>query len=254
MKHYRAYCFDLDGTVYRGKEVIPTAIQFIHQLEDKQLDYFFVTNNSSKTPSQIKQTLQQFGLNVSEKQIYSSSLVTAKYVKKHFGQAKVFVIGQDGIRYALQQEGIDIVEENPDVVVMGIDRKIDYEKLTKACIAVQNGATLIGTNEDIKFPTEKGFHPGNGSFVKLVSQVSNVEPMFMGKPSPVMLEMIQQEYGYNKNEMLMIGDNYDTDILCGIRFGCDTVHVNTGVVNTEKVKEKGVQPTYCINDLSEFEL
>ncbi|MEK4284282.1 MULTISPECIES: TIGR01457 family HAD-type hydrolase [Ureibacillus] len=254
MKHYRAYCFDLDGTVYRGKEVIPTAIQFIHQLEDKQLDYFFVTNNSSKPPSQIKQTLQQFGLNVSEKQIYSSSLVTAKYVKKHFGQAKVFVIGQDGIRYALQQEGIDIVEENPDVVVMGIDRKIDYEKLTKACIAVQNGATLIGTNEDIKFPTEKGFHPGNGSFVKLVSQVSNVEPMFMGKPSPVMLEMIQQEYGYNKNEMLMIGDNYDTDILCGIRFGCDTVHVNTGVVNTEKVKEKGVQPTYCINDLSEFEL
>ncbi|MEK4254911.1 TIGR01457 family HAD-type hydrolase [Ureibacillus sp. FSL K6-2830] len=254
MKHYRAYCFDLDGTVYRGKEVIPTAIQFIHQLEDKQLDYFFVTNNSSKTPSQIKQTLQQFGLNVSEKQIYSSSLVTAKYVKMHFGQAKVFVIGQDGIRYALQQEGIDIVEENPDVVVMGIDRKIDYEKLTKACIAVQNGATLIGTNEDIKFPTEKGFHPGNGSFVKLVSQVSNVEPMFMGKPSPVMLEMIQQEYGYNKNEMLMIGDNYDTDILCGIRFGCDTVHVNTGVVNTEKVKEKEVQPTYCINDLSEFEL
>ncbi|MEJ9279465.1 TIGR01457 family HAD-type hydrolase [Ureibacillus thermosphaericus] len=254
MKHYRAYCFDLDGTVYRGKEVIPTAIQFIHQLEDKQLDYFFVTNNSSKTPSQIKQTLQLFGLNVSEKQIYSSSLVTAKYVKMHFGQAKVFVIGQDGIRYALQQEGIDIVEENPDVVVMGIDRKIDYEKLTKACIAVQNGATLIGTNEDIKFPTEKGFHPGNGSFVKLVSQVSNVEPMFMGKPSPVMLEMIQQEYGYNKNEMLMIGDNYDTDILCGIRFGCDTVHVNTGVVNTEKVKEKEVQPTYCINDLSEFEL
>lgn len=254
MKHYRAYCFDLDGTVYRGKEVIPTAIQFIHQLEDKQLDYFFVTNNSSKTPSQIKQTLQQFGLNVSEKQIYSSSLVTAKYVKMHFGQAKVFVIGQDGIRYALQQEGIDIVEENPDVVVMGIDRKIDYEKLTKACIAVQNGATLIGTNEDIKFPTEKGFHPGNGSFVKLVSQVSNVEPMFMGKPSPVMLEMIQQEYGYNKNEMLMIGDNYDTDILCGIRFGRDTVHVNTGVVNTEKVKEKEVQPTYCINDLSEFEL
>ena len=62
MKHYRAYCFDLDGTVYRGNEVIPSAIHFIEQLEDKQLDYFFVTNNSSKTPSQVQQTLQQFGL------------------------------------------------------------------------------------------------------------------------------------------------------------------------------------------------
>ena len=85
-------------------------------------------------------------------------------------------------------------------------------------------------------------------------EVANVEPMFMGKPSPVMLEMIQKNMATNKNEMLMIGDNYDTDILCGIRFGCDTIHVNTGVVNTEKVKEKEVQPTYCINDLSEFEL
>lgn len=254
MKQYRAFCFDLDGTVYRGKEAIPTAVKFIHQLQEKKLDVFFVTNNSSKTPSQIRETLKQFGIDASEKQIYSSALVTAKYVKERFGQAKVYVIGQDGIRRAFQEQNIGMVEEKPDVVVMGIDRMITYEKLTKACLAVQNGAALIGTNEDIRFPTEEGFHPGNGSFVKLVSQVCNVEPIFMGKPSPVMLEMIQQEYGYGKEEMLMIGDNYDTDILCGIRFGCDTVHVNTGVVKIEAVKEKELQPTYYVEDLSEFHI
>jgi len=252
MKQYRAFCFDLDGTVYRGKEAIPTAVEFIHQLQEKQLDVFFVTNNSSKTPSQIRETLKQFGIDASEKQIYSSALVTAKYVKERFGQVKVYVIGQDGIRYAFQEQNIEMVEEKPDVVVMGIDRMITYEKLTKACLAVQNGAALIGTNEDIRFPTEEGFHPGNGSFVKLVSQVCNVAPIFMGKPSPVMLEMIQQEYGYGKDEMLMIGDNYDTDILCGIRFGCDTVHVNTGVVKAGAVKEKELQPTYYVEDLSKF--
>ncbi|MED3662395.1 TIGR01457 family HAD-type hydrolase [Ureibacillus sp. FSL K6-8385] len=254
MKQYRAFCFDLDGTVYRGKEAIPAAIKFIRTLREKQLDYFFVTNNSSKTPSQIKEALLRFGVEASEKQIYSSAFVTAKYVKEHFGQAKVFVIGQDGIRYALGQHNIHIVEENPDVVVMGIDRMITYQKLAKACLAVQNGATLIGTNEDIRVPTEAGFQPGNGSFVKLVAQVCNVEPIFLGKPSPAILEMIRQEHGYQKSEMVMIGDNYDTDILCGIRFGCDTVHVNTGAVSTEKVKEKELQPTYCVQDLSEFEL
>lgn len=76
----------------------------------------------------------------------------------------------------------------------------------------------------------------------------------MGKPSPAMLEMIQKEYGYRKEEMVMIGDNYDTDILCGIRFGCDTVHVNTGVASTEMVKGKELQPTYFVQDLSEFEI
>jgi 4-nitrophenyl phosphatase len=254
MKRYRAFCFDLDGTIYRGKKAIPSAVDFIHQLQKKRLDVFFVTNNSSKTPSQIKETLRQFGVDASEKQIYSSALVTAKYVREHFGQTKVFVIGQDGIRHAFKQQNIAVVEEQPDVVVMGIDREITYDKLTKACLAVQNGAALIGTNEDIRFPTEEGFHPGNGSFVKLVSQVCNVEPVFMGKPSPVMLDMIRQEYGYAKEEMLMIGDNYDTDILCGIRFGCDTVHVNTGVVRTETVKEKELQPTYVVDDLSGLEI
>lgn len=254
MKPYKAFCFDLDGTVYRGKEEIPTAIEFIHQLHEKQLDYFFVTNNSSKTPTQLTEVLQGMGLDVREEQIYSSALVAAKYVKQHFGQAKIFVIGQEGLRFALAQQGIEVTEENPDVVVMGIDRTIDYAKLTKACLAVQKGATLIGTNEDIKFPTEDGFCPGNGSFVKLVANVCGVDPLFMGKPSPVMLEMIQQEYGYKKEEMLMIGDNYDTDILCGIRFGCDTVHVNTGVVNAETVKEKEAQPTYYVNNLSELEV
>lgn len=254
MKQYKAFCFDLDGTVYRGKEGITSAVNFIHVLQKKQLDYFFVTNNSSKTPSQLKEALQQIGITVSEERIYSSALVTAKYVKKHFEQGKVYVIGQDGLRFALEQEGIEVSENNPDVVVMGIDRNINYEKLTKACIAVQNGAKLIGTNEDIKFPTEVGFNPGNGSFVKLVGNVCDVEPIFMGKPSPVMLEMIQQDFGFKKEEMLMIGDNYDTDIMCGIRFGCDTVHVNTGVVNTETVQEKEIQPTYYVNELSEFEI
>ena len=254
MKQYRAFCFDLDGTIYRGKKAIPRAVDFIHQLQKKRLDFFFVTNNSSKTPSQIKETLRQFGVDASEKQIYSSALVTAKYVREHFGTGESVCHWTGWHPSCLQAAEIAVVEEQPDVVVMGIDREITYDKLTKACLAVQNGAALIGTNEDIRFPTEEGFHPGNGSFVKLVSQVCNVEPIFMGKPSPVMLEMIRQEYGYTKEEMLMIGDNYDTDILCGIRFGCDTVHVNTGVVRTETVKEKELQPTYVVDDLSGLEI
>lgn len=52
----------------------------------------------------------------------------------------------------------------------------------------------------------------------------------------------------------MIGDNYDTDILAGIRFGIDTVHVNTGVTPTEEVASKDIQPTHAIENLSFWEL
>ncbi len=254
MKQYKAYCFDLDGTVYRGKEGIESAVRFIQKLQQQKIDYFLVTNNSSKTPVQLQEALANIGLEVPTKRIYSSALATAKFVSQHFKNAKIHMIGSDGLRYALDAEGIEMApqEEQPDVVVMGIDRKIDYMKLARASLAVQNGAKLIGTNEDIKFPSEVGFVPGNGSFVRLVANVASAEPIFIGKPSPVMLEVIQDEYGFVKEEMVMIGDNYDTDILCGIRFGCDTIHVNTGVVNTETVLQKELKPTYCVEELSEF--
>ncbi|MGE7667041.1 TIGR01457 family HAD-type hydrolase [Ureibacillus composti] len=255
MKNYKAYCFDLDGTVYRGKEGIETAVKFIQDLQKSNLEYYFVTNNSSKTPAQLQEALRNIGLIVEEERIYSSSLATAKYVANQYPEAKIHTIGSDGLRFALKSVGFNHIEDdNPDVVVMGIDRMIDYQKLSKACLAVQRGAKLIGTNEDVKFPDERGFVPGNGSFVRLVANVAAVDPIFIGKPSPVMLEVIQKEHGLDQKEMVMIGDNYDTDILCGIRFGCDTIHVNTGVTNTEMVKQKDKQPTYCIENLDYFNI
>jgi len=181
--------------------------------------------------------------------IYSSALVTAKYVALNFPGKKVAMLGSDGIRKALFNEGIEPTEDEPEVFVMGIDRNLDYMALAKATIAVQNGATFIATNQDIKFPTEHGFLPGNGSFARLVGEVADVEPLYIGKPSPAMLEVIATEHGFMKDEMVMIGDNYDTDIMCGIRFGCDTIHVNTGVTPSKVVLEKEQQPTYVVEAL-----
>ena len=251
MKRYKAYCFDLDGTVIRGKTGIESAVRFIHQLQAEGIEPFYVTNNSSKTREKLQQGLRAVGIEAPLAHIYSSALTTAKYIAQHYQHANVQMIGSDGIRAALLAEGIELSDEQPDVYVMGIDRGIDYSKLATACVAVQNGAKLIGTNEDVKFPTEAGFLPGNGSFVRLVANVAGVEPVFIGKPSPVMLQVIADEFGLSKEEMVMIGDNYDTDILCGINFGCDTIHVNSGVTPTEVVRLKDKQPTYFVEKLGE---
>ncbi|WP_107951245.1 TIGR01457 family HAD-type hydrolase [Lysinibacillus parviboronicapiens] len=249
MKTYKAYCFDLDGTVYRGKEGIPSAITFIHGLQETGIEPYYVTNNSSKTREQLQDALRVIGVDAPLQHIYSSALVTAKYISLNFAGQKVAMMGSDGIRTALFNEGIELVDTDPDVFVMGIDRTLDYMALAKATIAVQNGATFIATNQDIKFPTEYGFLPGNGAFARLVGEVADVEPTYIGKPSPAMLEVIAAEHGFTKDEMVMIGDNYDTDIMCGINFGCDTIHVNTGVTPTKIVQDKELQPTYCMEAL-----
>lgn len=249
MKTYKAYCFDLDGTVYRGKEGIPSAVAFIQQLQQQGIEPFYVTNNSSKTREQLQEALHAVGVEAPLHHIYSSALVTAKYVAMNFPDKRVAMMGADGIRLALLNEGIEPVDNEPDVFVMGIDRTLDYMALAKATIAVQNGAAFIATNQDIKFPTEYGFLPGNGSFARLVGEVAGVEPIYIGKPSAAMLDIIALEHCFTKDEMVMIGDNYDTDIMCGIHFGCDTIHVNTGVTPTSEVLTKEQQPTYLVEML-----
>lgn len=252
MQLYKAYCFDLDGTIYRGKVGINSAVQFVHRLQEQGIEPYYVTNNSSKTRETLQQALRDIGIVAPLRHIYSSSLATAKHVANLSVDKKVNVIGEQGIRTALLAEGLEITEEQSSVLVMGIDRQITYDMLVKASTYVQNGAQLIGTNEDVKFPDEHGFAPGNGSFVQLIANVAGVTPIFVGKPSPIMLQIIADEHGFEKHEMVMVGDNYDTDILCGIHFGCDTIHVNTGVTPTKVVKQQKQLPTYCVENLLEL--
>lgn len=252
MLNYKAYFIDLDGTVYRGKTPIPEAVKFIHYLQSNGNQPFFVTNNSSMTQQQLQEKLSIMDIRVDTEHIISSSIAAANYINEFMPGKEVFMIGELGLEDALKSRDISITTGMADVVVLGIDRHINYEKLATACLSVRAGATFLSTNSDHAFPSELGFLPGNGAFTKLVEHSTGVEPIYMGKPQPFMLEFIQKKYGFSKEEMVMIGDNYQTDILTGIHMGIDTVHVNSGVNSTAEVKLQAEQPTYFLESLSEW--
>lgn len=250
MNRYKAYCLDLDGTVYRGTEVVPEAAVFIRKLQDKGIEPFYVTNNASMTQEQLKKKLMGFGVLAREENIISSAVAAAKYIKRWYPDKTVYMIGSDGVEQALAQEGIQRVPKDADIVLMGMDRDINYEKLAQACLEVRKGAVFLSTNKDLAFPSERGFLPGNGAFTKLVSASADVNPIFIGKPEKHMLETIMHDFGLQKEEMVMVGDNYDTDIMAGLALGIDTIHVNTGVTPMEEVLSKEIQPTHVLENLS----
>ena len=254
MKNYKAYCLDLDGTVYRGTEVVPEAAEFVSKLQSKGIEPFFVTNNASMTQAQLNAKLAKFSIQTDNQQIISSAIAAAKYISRWYPNKSVYMIGSDGLNEALKQEGIVQVEENADVVVMGIDPSITYEKLAVACLEVRKGAVFLSTNRDLAFPSERGLLPGNGAFTTLVAASTGTEPVYIGKPEGHMLDAILYEHSFKKEEMVMIGDNYDTDILAGIHFGIDTAHVNTGVTPMEAVLEKETQPTHLFENLGFWEI
>lgn len=254
MKRYQVYCFDLDGTVYHGTEPVPEAVSFIGNLRKNGIEPYYITNNSSATPKQVQQKLAAFGITAKAENIMTSAIATAKYCNELYAGATVQMIGEVGLQEALQGEGIQIVQENPDVVVMGIDREINYEKLAGVSLAIRAGAKFIATNGDKAIPTERGLLPGSGSFVKLVEYSTEITPTLIGKPELYLFGYIQEQSGVSKEEMVMIGDNYDTDILGGIRYGIDTVHIDGGVTSLEEVKGKKDQPTYLFATFADWKI
>lgn len=247
---YKGYLIDLDGVAYLGKKVIPTCRDFIKRLNERNIKYCFVTNNSSRTNLEVCAHLNSLGYEIEVENIITSSEVTANYIRREKKDAKVYLIGMNGIRTELLRNEINIVSSNSDYVVIGIDFDLTYEKLENACREVFNGAKLISTNSDIHLSKEDFIIPGNGSITQVVSVVTNVSPLYMGKPQTEMLEYGLEKLNLAKSDVAIIGDNYNTDILGGINFGIDSIFVETGVMKREDLFQFEQKPTIIVKDLS----
>lgn len=254
MKTYQGYLIDLDGTMYHGMNRIEEAVTFVQTLYEKKVPYLFVTNNATQTPKEVVYKLQQMEIPATTNNVMTSALATAKYIRTKAPEATCYVIGEYGLKNALKQEGlhITITSEDVDYVVMGLDRDITYEKLSQASLAIQKGATFIATNMDQVIPTERGLFPGNGSLVSSVAYSTGIQPVVIGKPEQIIMKEALKQIHLSRKDVLMIGDNYETDILAGIHSKIDTLLVFSGVTQRNDLATVSKLPTYQIDRLDEW--
>ena len=252
MKQYKGYLIDLDGTMYKGSQPIDGAAQFIEYLNNHDIPHLFVTNNSTKEPEDVVKKLKNVGVTAYSDEIVTSALATAEYISNEHSGASVYVIGGDGLRNAIKNEGLTIKEdEHVDYVTIGLDEAVTYDKLATATLGVRQGAKFISTNKDVSIPKERGFLPGNGAITSVVSVSTGVDPVFIGKPEPIIMDKALDILQLPKVDVAMVGDLYDTDIMSGINVGVDTIHVQTGVTTKEQIEQKEVPPTYTFKYLNE---
>lgn len=256
MKKYQGYMIDLDGTIYRGKEKIPAAKRFIDRLRAQGRDYLFVTNNSTKTPEKVAENLRtNFDIPASAENVYTSALATADYLADLDPKKRtVYVIGELGLKQALLDKGFKFEETNPDYVVVGLDYDVTYHKFELATLAIKRGAKFIGTNADTNLPNERGLVPGAGSVIALVECSTQQKATYIGKPETIIMKKALNKIQLPKDQVVMVGDNYMTDISAGINFGIDTMLVYTGVSTKEQVAAKPIQPTIQLDSLDDWQV
>ncbi|KEO81249.1 HAD family hydrolase [Tumebacillus flagellatus] len=254
MQDIEAFLIDLDGTLYRGKEVIDDAPEFVKWLQTSGRRYLYVTNNSSRTPEQVAEHLRHLGIPARPEDVFTSSQVAAEYIKTDGRSGKrVFPVGEEGLCTSLTEAGCEIVEDGPaDYVVQGIDRGFSYEKLKKASLLIQSGATFISTNVDKALPTEEGLLPGSGSLAAAIRTASGEEPLVMGKPAARMIDFAVERLGVSKERSVVVGDNLETDILAGVNAGVRTVLVLTGFSKEEHVATAQGRPTVVLRSLTDL--
>lgn len=256
MKKYAGYMIDLDGTIYRGKEKIPAAKRFIERLQEHDIPFLFVTNNSMQAPIKVVENLaNNFDIHVKEENVYTSALATADYIADlNKDKRSVYVIGEVGLKQAILDKGFHFEETNPDYVVVGLDYDVTYHKFELATLAIKRGAKFIGTNADTNLPNERGLVPGAGSVIALVECSTQQKATYIGKPETIIMEKALERLGLPKDEVVMVGDNYMTDIKAGINFGIDTMLVYTGVSTRELVRKQEIAPTIELGSLDEWKV
>jgi 4-nitrophenyl phosphatase len=248
----RGLIIDMDGVLYRLNTPIKGAAEFLAFLRQTKRPFVLVTNNSTLTPEQYVVKLAQMGMIIETDRILTSGEATATYLAGQAGPGtRVLVIGENGIRVALEKRGFLLVDSiDVSYVVVALDRQLTYSKLATACLAIRGGAKFIATNPDKTLPTERGLLPGARAIFTAIQTATDTAPLVIGKPEPAMLELALSKLAQHPGATAIVGDGLETDMPGGRRLGLTTILVLSGVTSPEQLAQSSMKPDLVFGDIS----
>ncbi|MDX9864056.1 MAG: HAD-IIA family hydrolase [Anaerolineaceae bacterium] len=248
----RCYLLDMDGTIYLGEQLLPGALDFLDLLRQRGIQYYFLTNNSSRSKTQYVEKLARLGIQTSEERIFTSGEATAIYIHKQKPGARLYVVGTPPLENEMRDHGFQLVEQDPDYAVLGFDTTLTYQKLWKLCDFVRAGLPYVATHPDFNCPTETGFMPDIGAMIAFVEASTGRRPdQIVGKPNTPIVEAIVEKTGFPVQQLGMIGDRLYTDIALGAA-GLTTILVLSGETSAIDLAQSKFVPDYVMEDLAEL--
>jgi 4-nitrophenyl phosphatase len=204
---------------------IDGAGEAVRRLHEAGARVVFASNNSAPTTAELLARLTRAGIEADVADLVTSAQAAVSLVPA--GQP-VFIVGGAGLREALDEAGLEVVEDpsKAGVVVVGWTREFTFDRLTMAARAVWNGARLIGTNEDPSHPTPDGLLPGTGAILAAVATASGAVPVIAGKPHRPLAELVQRRA---PDVSVVVGDRGDTDGALARHLGVPFALVLSGV-------------------------
>lgn len=255
MKLYDAYIFDLDGTVYLGDALLPTAGETITRLRQMGKRTLFLSNNPTHTRQAYAAKLTRLGLPTPAEDVVNSSFVMVDFLRRHLPQGRLFVVGEESLENELRQAGFILTDQAAavDAVIASFDRTFTYRKLQIAFDAIRHGARFFATNADRYCPVPGGGEPDAAAIIAAIEACTNTTiEAVVGKPSPFMAEAVLGLLNLPAERCIMTGDRLETDVLMGLNAGMAGALTLTGATTAATAAASTIQPTYIIHALAEL--
>lgn len=247
----KCFILDMDGTIYLGNQVILGAKTLLDLFEERNIPYYFFTNNSSKSPSNYIHKLNSLGFgDYARERIITSGDVTADYVLKTYGKnAKAYVVGTDSLITHFESWGITCVEdETPDCVIVGFDTSYDFGKASRAVDLLRDDVPFLATNIDAVCPLENNMVlPDCSSICAMLTHATGKKPKYLGKPFAETAQYIQKVTGVPANETAVIGDRLYTDMHLAINNDMCAIGVLSGEMTEQDIRNSDLKPHYIFN-------
>jgi NagD protein len=252
---FDGYVFDLDGTVYLGDIPLPGAIDALAALRARENRVVFLSNNPTKTRSQYVAKLTRLGVPADLSEVVNSSFAMVRWLLREAPGSRVFVVGEQPLKDELEAAGFRLVDTaaETEFVIASFDRTFDYRKLQIAFDAIRAGARFAATNPDRYCPVPGGGEPDCAAMTAAIEACTNTRvEVVVGKPSPLMVEIVGELVGLPLDRCIMVGDRLGTDIAMGKAAGMATALPLTGETTREMLATSPIQPDYVIESLMEL--
>ena len=255
LKEKTLYLLDMDGTIYNENEIFDGRLEFLEEIERRDGQYVFITNNSSKSVEDYVQKVRAMGIKAEYENFYTSGQATAMYLKENYPNQVVYCMGTKSLIKELREAGIEVVtevDERAGVVLLGFDTENTSEKIRNTCIMLGRDVAYLATNPDLVCPVSFGYIPDCGSMSIMLKNATGKEPFFIGKPEPIMVNCVLKKLNCKREDAVIVGDRLYTDIKTGANAQVDTICVLSGEASMEDILQGEVEPTYIFKSVKEI--
>jgi HAD superfamily hydrolase (TIGR01458 family) len=251
MVDIKGLLIDLDGVIYNDSELIPGAKDSIRWLRNKNLPFRFITNTTMKSRTTLKQKLQSFGIEVRTEEIYTTVYAAVIYIKKS-GKEKCHLLLMDDARKEFNEFNLEA--ENPDFVVVGdLGEDLSFGTVNIAFQKLLSGAELIALQKNRYWLSDKGYTMDAGALVAMLEFAAGKKGQVIGKPSPHFFALALNDLNIPAENVVMVGDDIESDIFGAHRMGMRGVLVKTGKFLPEDLERMDIKPWKTIDNIGDLQ-